>query len=126
MVRPREVGVFTAVGTSATAVNLSTVAALVPLGISPLAANAIGFLLSFAGSFAAHARWTFPARGRDVGVALQRFAVVSVLGFACTEAAYAGALEWTFVDYRLSLFLVILTLGAVKLVASKHWAFAHA
>jgi putative flippase GtrA len=123
MIRPREVGAFTAVGTSATAVNLSTVAALVPLGISPLVANVIGFLLSFAGSFVAHARWTFPAQGRDVGVALQRFAVVSLLGFACTEAAYAGVLEWTLVDYRLSLFLVILTLGVAKLLASKHWAF---
>jgi len=125
MVCAREVGAFTAVGTSATAVNLSTVAALVPLGISPLAANVIGFLLSFAGSFVAHARWTFPAEGRDIGLALRRFAVISFLGFAFTEAAYAGALEWTLVDYRLSLFLVILALGAVKLVASKHWAFAH-
>jgi putative flippase GtrA len=126
MMHPREVGAFTAVGTSATAVNLSTVAALVPLGISPLVANAIGFLLAFGGSFVAHARWTFPARGRNVGVALQRFAVVSLLGFAFTEAAYAGALEWTLADYRLSLFLVILTLGAAKLLASKHWAFARA
>lgn len=123
MIRPREVGAFTAVGTSATAVNLSTVAALVPLGVSPLVANVIGFLLSFAGSFVAHARWTFPAEGRNIGVALQRFAVVSLLGFVFTEAAYAGALEWTLVDYRLSLFLVILTLGALKLFASKHWAF---
>ncbi len=124
MIRFREVGAFTAVGTSATAVNLSTVAALVPLGVPPLVANVIGFLVAFAGSFVAHARWTFPAEGRNVGVALQRFAVVSLLGFAFTEAAYAGALEWTLVDYRLSLFLVILTLGALKLLASKHWAFA--
>lgn len=126
MIRPREVGAFTAVGTSATAVNLSTVAALVPLGISPLAANVVGFLLAFGGSFVAHASWTFPVQGRNVGVALQRFAVVSLLGFAFTEAAYAGALEWTLIDYRLSLFLVILTLGAAKLLVSKHWAFARA
>ena len=124
MIRPREVGAFTVVGTSATAVNLGLVAALVPLGASPLWANAVGFVLAFLWSFFAHARWTFPAQGRNVGVALQRFAVVSVLGFAFTEAAYAGALEWTPVDYRLSLFLVILTLGGAKLLASKHWAFA--
>lgn len=124
MIRPREIGAFTVVGTSATAVNLGTVATLVPLGVSPLAANVVGFLLSFLGSFVAHARWTFPAQGRDVAVALQRFAVVSLLGFAFTEVAYAGVLEWTLVDYRLSLFLVILTLGTLKLLASKHWAFA--
>ena len=125
MIRFREVGAFTAVGTSATAVNLSTVAALVPLGVPPLVANVIGFLVAFAGSFVAHARWTFPAEGRNAAVALQRFAVLSLLGFAFTEAAYAGALEWTPIDYRLSLFLVILTLGALKLLASKHWAFAY-
>lgn len=124
MIRVRELSAFTAVGTTATAVNLSTVAVAVPLGLAPLTANAIGFLLSFAWSFVGHARWTFPAEGRDVGVALQRFAVVSLLGFGATEAAYAGALEWTTVDYRVSLFLVILVLGACKLLASKHWAFA--
>lgn len=92
--------------------------------MTPLSANVVGFLLSFAWSFFAHSRWTFPAEGRDVGVALRRFAVVSVLSFALTELAYAGALEWTEVDYRLSLFLVIVTLSLGKLLASKHWAFA--
>ena len=62
---------------------------------------------------------------RDVGVALRRFAVLSLLGFGLTEAAYAGALEWTTVDYRVSLFLVIVALACLKLLASKHWAFAH-
>jgi putative flippase GtrA len=98
----------------------------VPLGMTPLAANAVGFLVSFAWSFFGHARWTFPAERRDVGVALRRFAVVSLLSFALTEAAYAGVLEWTSIDYRLSLFLVIVTLALGKLLASKHWAFARA
>jgi putative flippase GtrA len=126
MIRARELGAFTVVGTTATAVNLGTVSLAVPLGVPPLAANAIGFLLSFAWSFFGHSRWTFPAEGRDVGAALRRFAVVSLLSFALTEAAYAGALEWTSVDYRLSLFLIIVTLAIAKLLASKHWAFARA
>jgi putative flippase GtrA len=125
MVRVRELGCFTAVGTTGTAVNLATVSAVVPLGLSPLVANAVGFLLSFGWCFFGHARWTFPAEQRDVGVALRRFAVLSLLGFALTEAAYAGVLEWTSVDYRLSLFLVIVALACLKLLASKHWAFAH-
>jgi putative flippase GtrA len=124
MIRSREVGAFTVVGTMATAVNLGTVAALVPLGIAPLSANVVGFLAAFAWSFFGHARWTFPAEGRDVGVALQRFAIISLFGFGLTDAAYARALEWTSTDYRLSLFLVILALGGAKLLASKHWAFA--
>ena len=110
--------------TTATAVNLAVVSVAVPLGMAPLAANVVGFLLSFAWSFFGHSRWTFPAEGRDVGAALRRFAVVSVASFALTEAAYAGVLEWTTIDYRLSLFLVIVTLAGGKLLASKYWAFA--
>ena len=94
--------------------------------MAPLAANAVGFLLSFAWGFFGHARWTFPAEGRDLRLALRRFAAVSLLSFALTEAAYAGVLEWTSIDYRLSLFLVIVTLALGKLLASKHWAFARA
>ena len=124
MVRARELGCFTAVGTTGTAVNLATVSAVVPLGLSPLVANAMGFLLSFVWCFIGHARWTFPAERRDVGIALRRFAVVSLLSFALTEVAYAGALEWTSVDYRVALFLVIVALACLKLLASKHWAFA--
>ena len=92
--------------------------------MAPLGANVVGFLLSFAWCFFGHARWTFPAEGREVGTALQRFAVVSLLSFALTQATYAAALEWTSVDYRLSLILVIQTLALGKLFASKYWAFA--
>ena len=126
MVRAREVGLFTAVGTTAGGINVAVVAGAVPLGLSPLAANAVGFLVSFVWSFFGHTRWTFPAEGRDARVALPRFAVVSAAGFALNEAAYASVLEWTSIDYRLSLLLVIATLGCAKLLASKHWAFAHA
>lgn len=106
--------------------NLTVVSVAVPIGMTPLSANVVGFLFSFAWSFFGHARWTFPAQGRDVGVAMWRFAIVSLISFALTEAAYAGALEWTSVDYRLSLFLVIVTLSLGKLLASRHWAFARA
>jgi hypothetical protein len=55
---------------------------------------------------------------------LGAFAIISLLSFVLTEAVYAGVLEWTSIDYRLSLYLVIVTLAFGKLVASKHWAFA--
>jgi putative flippase GtrA len=126
IVRPREVGLFTLIGTTGTVINLAVVTALVPRGVAPLAANVLGFLLSFAWCFFGHSRWTFPAAGRDVGVALRRFAVVSVFSFALTEVVYAGALRWTTIDYRLSLYLAILAVAFGKLLVSKHWAFARA
>ena len=96
----------------------------VPLGMKPLSANIVGFFFSFVWSFFGHARWTFPKQGRDVGAAMWRFAIISLISFVLTEAAYAGVLEWTSIDYRLSLYLVIVTLALGKLLASKHWAFA--
>jgi putative flippase GtrA len=124
IVRPREVGLFTLIGTTGTVINLAVVTALVPRGIAPLLANVLGFLISFAWCFYGHGRWTFPAVGRDVSLALRRFAMVSLASFALTELVYAGMLRWTTIDYRLSLYLAILTVAVGKLLASKHWAFA--
>ena len=124
MIGAREFTAFTAVGTTAAGLNLGVVAGTVPLGVSPLVANVLGFLLAFALSFMGHARWSFPAAGRPVGLALRRFALLSVAGFALNEVCYAVALTWTELDYRLALFVVIAGLGVVKLLASKHWAFA--
>ena len=104
--------------------NLAVVSIVVPLGMPPLSANFVGFLFSFSWGFFGHARWTFPAQGRDVSAALWRFAIISLISFGLTEAAYAEVLQWTSIDYVLSLYLVILTLALGKLVASKYWAFA--
>jgi putative flippase GtrA len=126
MIRAREFAAFTLVGTAATGLNMIVVAGLVPWGVAPLVANVIGFLVSFVWGFVGHARWTFPAADRPIAPALRRFAVLSVAGFALNEVFYAGALSWTALDYRLALFAVIASLGLVKLLASKHWAFATA
>ncbi len=75
--------------------------------------------MSFVWCFLGHARWTFPAVGRDVGLAVRRFAIVSVVSFTLTELVYAGMLQWTMIDYRLSLYLAILAVAIGKLFASK-------
>lgn len=125
MVKLREFSIFTVVGTAATGLHMGVVATSVPFGLSPLVANAVGFVFSFTLGFIGHARWSFPAAGRPVAPALTRFATLSVLGFGLNEAAYAGVLRWTPFDYRIALLFIITTLGLVKLLASKHWAFAH-
>jgi putative flippase GtrA len=124
MLRARELGAFTAVGTVATGVQLGIVAAGVPSGLSPLDANAAGFFVSFAVSFAGHARWSFPLERGSIRPALWRFATLSLLTFWLNEICYAAVLRWTTLDYRVALFAVIVLLAAVQLLASKHWAFA--
>ena len=126
MVQAREFAAFTLVGSAAACVHVALVATAVPLGVAPLLANLLAFCLSFTLGFIGHARWSFPAAGRPVGTALRRFAVLSVLGFGLNEAAYAGTLSWTELDYRVALVAVIAGLGFLKLLASKHWAFATA
>lgn len=124
MIAARQLGVFTAVGTAATGVHLGVVAGGVPFGLSPLVANVLGFCVSFAVSFAGHARWSFPIERRTVALALKRFAALSLLSFGLNEICYAGALRWTALDYRVALFAVIVGLAGVQWLASKHWAFA--
>ena len=124
MIQARELGAFTAVGTAATGVQLAVVAAAVPLGLSPLGANAFGFFASFVVSFVGHARWSFPLERDSIPPALRRFAVLQLLSFWLNEICYAGALRFTTLDYRVALFAVIVLLAVVQLLASKHWAFA--
>jgi hypothetical protein len=59
MIQAREFAVFTVVGTAAAGLNVAVVAGTVPLGVSPLVANVVGFVLAFA--------WS--GRGREPGPA---------------------------------------------------------
>jgi putative flippase GtrA len=124
MIQARELGAFTAVGTASTLVQIGIVATGVPLGLSPLAANALGFFVAFVVGFAGHARWSFPIGRPSIRPALWRFAILSLSSFALNEVCYAGALRWTTLDYRVALFTVLVLLAGVQLLASKHWAFA--
>src|SRR5512134_355539 len=123
MITARQLGAYTVVGTAATGVHLRVLTAGVPLGLSPLVANALGFCIAFVIAFAGHARWSFPIKRSGVPPALWRFAVVSVLTFGVNEVVYAGALRWSELDYRVVLFAIVLAIAGLKLLVCKHWAF---
>jgi putative flippase GtrA len=120
---PRSVAVA-AVGLSAVGVHFAVVLALVPAGVPPLAANVAGFLAAFAASVVGHVGWTFHGRHRNVGIALRRFAVVSVGGFLLNEANYAALLADTVLDYRVALLLILAAVAALTSIAVRDWAFA--
>ena len=122
--RARALTAFGLVGIAAVVVHFTVAAATVPLGVTPLVANVLGFAAAFAVSFVGHGRWSFPARQRRTAVALPRFAAVALGGFALNEALYAVLLRYTALDYRLALLAVLGAVAGVTLVASKHWAFA--
>ena len=116
---------FGVVGVSAMLLHFVVVAlVLVPLGLPPLAANVIGFLTAFQLSYQGHRRLTFQAARIPHRQALPRFFGVSCLSFAVNEAMYFLLLHYTALDYRVALFIVLLTVAILTFVLSKLWAFA--
>ena len=116
--------VFIGVGSAAAVVHLATVKALVDAaGWAPLAGNVCGWLIAFGVSFTGHRRLTFGDQGAPRGRALRRFFLVSALGFAANESAYAALLAYTRLRYDVALVLVLLGVAVLTYLSSRHWAF---
>lgn len=120
----REVVVFGLVGMAAFAVNYSIVRLTVPLGVPPLAANALGFICAFGVSYRGHGRWTFRAASPVRPGALRRFFAVALTGFAVNETLYWALLRFTSLSYEAALIIVLAAAAALVLLLSKYWAFA--
>jgi putative flippase GtrA len=115
---------FIVVGCSAAAVHWAVVVGLVSLWIwHPLLANIVGWLLAFGVSFLGHHWLTFRDHGSRISAAAPRFFMVSAMGFAVNELAYALMLQISPAHYRLWLFSVLLGVAGFTYVLSRHWAF---
>ena len=113
---------FGAVGIAAMATHWCMVALLVPLGVTPLLANAIAFCIAFNVSFFGHHHWTFASiDSRQVTV--RRFAGVALLGFVINEILYGFLLKYTPLDYRLALAIVLVAVAGLTYLLSRCWAF---
>src|SRR5690606_18821509 len=96
----RQLGWFVAVGCAAAATHWLVVVATVDwLGLAPLLANVIGWLVAFVVSFAGHYRLTFRQQRAPLFKAARRFFAVSALGFGANELAYAWLLQATPLRY---------------------------
>jgi putative flippase GtrA len=122
----RQIAIFIAVGCAAAVTHLSVVAAAVELlGLTPLAANVIGFGVAFFVSFGGHARWTFPIAPERFAAARSRFFAVALTGFILNQAAYAEALQLFGPRLYLPILAAVLLGVAVStFLLSKLWAFA--
>lgn len=115
---------FGVVGISALLVHFLTVSAvLVPLGMAPLLANIVGFLLAFQVSYWGHRRLTFGQHRVPHRQALPRFFGVACLSFAVNEGLYAVLLHFTALNFRLALLIVLFCVAALTFILSKVWAF---
>lgn len=116
---------FVLVGSAAAALHWGVVVALVSgAGLRPLVANVGGWLCAFGLSFMGHHRLSFRAHGRRAHQALGRFFLVSALGFALNQSAYALLLHRFPAHYRLNLVLVLLGVAGLSFVLGRYWAFA--
>lgn len=121
----RELFWFGVVGVSAMAVHLASVALLlVPMGLSPLLANVVGFLLAFQVSHAGHRHLTFRRGDAPASRSRGRFFLVAAGSFVVNEAMYAALLHYTGLDYRVALAIVLVAVAALTFVAARQWAFA--
>ncbi|MFM8245361.1 MAG: GtrA family protein [Burkholderiaceae bacterium] len=121
----RELLWFGIVGVSAMLVHLGSVALiLVPLGLPPLIANIVGFLLAFQISHIGHHRLTFHAVDAPLARSRRRFFLVAFSSFLVNEAMYALLLRFTTLDYRIALAIVLLAVAALTFVSARQWAFA--
>ena len=115
---------FGCVGAAASAAHLGVVAALVPAGLTPLAANVAGFAAAFHVSYYGHRIWTFGHRGGSREYL--RMLAVSLSAFALNEVIYAALLKFAALDYLVALALVLLSVAAGTFTAARIWVFASA
>lgn len=114
---------FGAVGVTALIVHWLSVVTIVPLGVPPLIANVIAFLIAFQVSYWGHRNWTFNVRHLPHRATLPRFILIGCAGFAVNESLYFLLLTYTKMDYRLSLLIVLTGVVTTSFVLSKLWAF---
>ena len=116
---------FGAVGVTAMLVHLSSVVLIfVPLGLAPLLANIIGFLLAFQVSHSGHRRFTFQDQESPASSSRGRFFLVALLSFAVNEVLFWLLLRFTTLDYRIALGMVLVAVAALTFVLARYWAFA--
>ena len=93
------------------------------LGLAPLLANVVGWLVAFNVSLFGHYHLTFKHQRAPLRLAAARFFGVSLLAFGLNEFAYALVLRVTTLPYELALALVLLGVAVLTFVLSRFWAF---
>ena len=91
--------------------------------IRPELANALGFGVAFAVSFAGHRRLSFRDAATTVGTSLRRFMLTALAGFACNELVFIALLRGLDWPTMAALVAALLLAAAQTFVLSRYWAF---
>lgn len=123
---PRQLIFFVLIGSVAAGIHWGAVVLLVSQAqMPPLWANLIAWLAAFTVSFGGHYSLTFSQHNTPFLTALRRFFLVSALGFAVNEIAYAILLHYSSLSYQYLLACILIAMAFVTFILSRLWAFAH-
>ena len=112
---------FGAVGIAALIVHFLVVIIITPLGIPPLVANIVAFVIAFQISYWGHSRWTFQVEKNKQN--LSRFIAVSLASFCLNELLFFQLLHYTSLPYQVALFIVLGMVAGITFTLSQQWAF---
>ena len=107
----------------AAAVTHMVVFALAQAHMWPEMANALGFCVAFAVSFAGHRLLSFKDAGTSTATSFKRFAVTALAGFASNELVFVLLLRGLDLPSLVALFLALLVAAGQTYVLSRFWAF---
>ena len=113
---------FIVVGAAAALTHLS-VFTLTRHAVWPELANAMGFCVAFAVSFAGHRLLSFRDASTTLASSLRRFVVTALAGFACNELVFVvlyRALDWPSLA---ALVLALVLAAGQTFLLSRYWAF---
>ena len=113
---------FGVVGACAALTHLGVFAWAEPY-LWPELANAAGFVVAFAVSFAGHRWLSFQDAGTSFWQSLRRFAVTALAGFAANEVIFVALLRGLGLPSLSALFVALLLASAQTFALSRLWAF---
>jgi putative flippase GtrA len=114
---------FAIVGCTNTALSWCAFALLASLGVQPLVASAIAWILGALNSYLLNRRWTFRSSGRYAPEAV-RFALVQCAGLALDVVLLDALTRDAGLHQLLAQAMVYPATTIATFLLSRHWAFA--
>lgn len=114
---------FALIGIMAMLVHWFTAMSLISIGLHPLVANIMAFIVAFSVSYTGHSYWTFLVLPTSHRYRLPKFTVVAVGSFIINETLYFLLLRYTELNYRMALIIVLGSVSILTFTASKLWVF---
>lgn len=113
---------FLVVGATAAVVHMGVFMWASP-HLWPELANAVGFCVAFAVSFAGHRLLSFSDADTDLWQSLRRFAATALAGFAANEVMFVVLLRGLNLPDWLALFFALVFASVQTFLLSRFWAF---